>query len=302
MAVVLPNFTGSVPADYPWLYNFEFEKNFDHVATIGWFQKYWTIAFLFSAIYLVLIFVGQRLMQNFPRFELYWPLTTWSLLLAIYSWHCVVLSWGEFLYIVRNYGWHATVCDPVCFTSISGFWAWTFTLSKLVELGDTAFIVLRKQKLIFLHWYHHVTVLLYAWFSYGQCVAPGRYFVFVNCNVHAVMYTYYTAKASKLFRIPRAINIFITSFQTTQMFVGIVVNFYALHALNSGVNCSANYDNIKVAFAMYLSYFILFLHFFYKTYFVKKTDTVDKKLAAANGHDSNAKGHSVVNGEPKKQR
>ena len=30
---------------------------------------------------------------------------------------------------------------------------------------DTAFIVLRKRKLIFLHWYHHATVLLVCWYA-----------------------------------------------------------------------------------------------------------------------------------------
>lgn len=298
--VVLPNFT-SIPADYPWFVNFDFEKNFDHAAKIGWFQRYWSSAFVFSAVYLVLIFGGQRFMKNRPRFELRLPLTLWSLTLAIYSWYCVFRSWGEFLHILRTYGWHATACDPICFTSISGFWAWTFSLSKLAELSDTAFIVLRKQKLIFLHWYHHITVLIYAWYSFGQCVAPGRYFVGVNCNVHAVMYSYYAAKAAKLFRIPRYVNIFITAFQTTQMFVGIMVNYYALRVLNAGGECSTNYRNIGVSFLMYLSYFILFLHFFYKAYFVRRDlkdnkcmdNTDDKGSSAANGHVAitNGNGH-----------
>lgn len=46
---------------------------------------------------------------------------------------------------------------------VSGFWSTMFVLSKVPELGDTLFIVLRKQPLIFLHWYHHATVLVYSW-------------------------------------------------------------------------------------------------------------------------------------------
>jgi hypothetical protein len=48
------------------------------------------------------------------------------------------------------------VCfDPVQKGGLSGaggFWTLAFVLSKLPELGDTAWIVLRKRPLIFLHW------------------------------------------------------------------------------------------------------------------------------------------------------
>ena len=52
-----------------------------------------------------------------------------------------------------------------------------FIYSKVPELVDTAFVVLRKKPLIFLHWYHHVTVLLYCWHSYYTLSSAGLYFV-----------------------------------------------------------------------------------------------------------------------------
>ena len=70
-----------------------------------------------------------------------------------------------------------------------------YLISKVPELGDTIFIVLRKQRLIFLHWYHHVTVLIYCWYSFSQYTAPARWFVVMNFIVHSIMYTYYAFKA-----------------------------------------------------------------------------------------------------------
>ena len=35
---------------------------------------------------------------------------------------------------------------------VAGYWTFMFVMSKVPELGDTIFIVLRKQPLIFLHW------------------------------------------------------------------------------------------------------------------------------------------------------
>ena len=59
---------------------------------------------------------------------------------------------------------------------VVAFWSSLFKISKIIELDDTVFIVLRKQPLIFLHWYHHITVLVYTWYGYtwyGHLVADG---------------------------------------------------------------------------------------------------------------------------------
>ena len=45
--------------------------------------------------------------------------------------------------------------------------------------------------------YHHVTVLWFAWYSYVEFTATCRWFMVMNYSVHAIMYSYYAAKAMK---------------------------------------------------------------------------------------------------------
>jgi hypothetical protein len=42
--------------------------------------------------------------------------------------------------------------EPLYGNAAVGFWVQAFILSKIFELVDTAFIVLRKRPLVFLHW------------------------------------------------------------------------------------------------------------------------------------------------------
>lgn len=140
-------------------------------------------------------------------------------------------------------------------------------LSKLPELGDTVFIVLRKQPLIFLHWYHHITVLIYSWFSYTEYTASARWFIVMNYCVHAVMYSYYALRALR-FAPPRQVSMFITGAQLTQMIVGCTINIWAHNYLKVAGHASCNISelNIKLSIVMYFSYFVLFARFFYKAY------------------------------------
>lgn len=153
---------------------------------------------------------------------------------------------------------------------MSGFWSWLFVLSKLPELGDTIFIVLRKQPLIFLHWYHHITVLLYTWFSYVEFTSSARWFIVMNYSVHSMMYTYYACRAMG-YRPPTTVSMFITASQLTQMFVGCFINYTTYGYLKTGgpQSCRVSKLNVSLSSAMYFSYLVLFGRFFYNAYINK---------------------------------
>ena len=43
--------------------------------------------------------------------------------------------------------------------------------------------------------YHHVTVLVYSWYSFTEYASSSRWFVFMNYAVHSTMYSYYACRA-----------------------------------------------------------------------------------------------------------
>jgi hypothetical protein len=250
-------------------YIFNFEQDFIHQNTRSWMVKNWTWVFYLSGVYMLVIFGGQHYMQNRPRFELRGLLAIWNTLLAMFSIMGAFRTAPELLHVLRHYGLFHSVCVPSYIEQdrVCGFWTWLFVLSKLPELGDTVFIVLRKQPLIFLHWYHHITVLMYSWFSYTEYTASARWFIVMNYCVHSVMYSYYALKALK-YNPPRFISMIITALQLTQMVVGCAINIWAHGFLQQAghAQCNISPTNIRFSIAMYFSYFVLFARFFYKTY------------------------------------
>ncbi|KAL6036186.1 hypothetical protein STEG23_032008, partial [Scotinomys teguina] len=147
------------------------------------------------------------------------------------------------------------------------------SIYERVEAGDTIFIILRKQKLIFLHWYHHITVLLYSWYSYKDMVAGGGWFMTMNYGVHAVMYSYYALRAAG-FRVSRKFAMFITLSQITQMLMGCVINYLVFNWMqHDNDQCYSHFQNIFWSSLMYLSYLVLFCHFFFEAYIGKMKKT-----------------------------
>ncbi|XP_064618045.1 very long chain fatty acid elongase 6-like [Liolophura sinensis] len=249
---------------------FNFEKQFSVKSFNEYVQEKWTNSFVYSVLYLIVIFGGRHSMSARPRYELRPALAIWSGTLALFSIAGTVRTLPEAIAAIRNHSLQYSVCVPgFFFHDVTKFWASAFTLSKVIELGDTIFIVLRKQQLIFLHWYHHITVLIYSWYSYKDYIAPGRWFMVMNFVIHSFMYSYYTLRALK-FNVPSYVNIFITAMQLTQMVCGCAINVWIFQIKGRGETCHQTYNNIYLSLLMYFSYFVLFAHFFYSTYVLKK--------------------------------
>lgn len=256
-------------------YIFEFENEFIHTDYRKWMTENWTVAFYYVGVYMAFIFGGQYYMQNRPRFELRRTLMIWNCSLAAFSIMGACRTLPEFIHVLRNYGIYHSICVPSFIEQdkVSGFWTWMFVLSKLPELGDTVFIVLRKKPLIFLHWYHHITVLLYTWYSFTEYTSSARWFVVMNYCVHSVMYSYYALVSMGKYP-PKMLAMTITVLQLTQMIVGCAINVWAhnyMATTATPTSCHISQINIKLSMAMYFSYFVLFAQFFYKAYLSPKT-------------------------------
>jgi len=273
-------------------YIFNFEEEFKHLDSRVWMIKHWTKGFYYCAIYMVLIFGGQYYMQSRPRFQLRGVLSLWNTVLAIFSIIGACRTAPELIHVLKNYGLYHSICVPsfIEHDRVAGCWSFLFVLSKLPELGDTLFIVLRKQPLIFLHWYHHITVLLYSWFSYTEYTSSARWYIVMNYCVHSIMYSYYALR-SMGYRPWKNIAMLITSCQLTQMIVGCAVNIWAAQYLQEGKqDCHISWFNIKLSLAMYFSYFVLFARFFYKAYVNPSTGKGKAQMSDIPGkYTSNAK-------------
>ena len=169
----------------------------------------------------------------------------------------------------------------------SGFWHFLFIYSKYLELIDTLFLVLRKRPVIFLHWYHHVTVLLYCWKLYADRPAIGMWFAVMNYVVHAVMYFYYFLTA--IGYRPRW-SMLVTVLQLTQMAVGVilcaVLGYYLLMDPNSSELTSRTSGALYYGIVIYSSYFALFFWFFLERYLFSQ-----QSLATSNTVGGSKKKH-----------
>jgi hypothetical protein len=259
----------------------EFEKSYDPEPGLVWMRDTvgYTLPITAVVLYLLFCYFGQIYMKSREPFNLLGPLAVWNLSLSVFS------AWGAMrciphvFFLLSEMTFEQSVCAPAYLNyggGACGFAVQMFCLSKLPELIDTVFIVLRKKPLIFLHWYHHVTVLLFCWMSYVTESSSGIYFAAMNYTVHAVMYFYFFLQAIK--KMPKWFPpILITFMQISQMIIGTFIVGITIYYFNKGTTtydlgngestkCNNHYNNMVSGFIMYGSYLYLFVEFAVKRF------------------------------------
>ena len=209
-------------------------------------------------------------MKNKEPFHLKKPLMLWNLALAIFSILGAIVLVPPVISSMREKGFVYTSCvSDVYHSSESSvcFWIFLFMLSKVVELGDTVFVILRKKPLMFLHWYHHVSVLNLTWFIVSRdATGIAHYSSSINYSVHSIMYSYYAATSAGI-RFPPVVPPLITLLQIIQMFLVATVN---ITAFTYHSTCRVDVAVVWAAVIIALSYAALFGNYFVHRYVFKK--------------------------------
>ena len=162
-----------LPQDVPLLrplYS-DFELSFSSLHFVDWAAANGSVPVALCALYLALsLWVGPWLMASRPAMQCKNQLAVWNLLLAVFSAAGFARTAPHLLYYVWKNGAWDSVCapaEPSFGQGAVGFWVMLFIFSKIPELVDTLFLVIGKKPVIFLHWYHHFTVLLYCAYVWG---------------------------------------------------------------------------------------------------------------------------------------
>lgn len=165
----------------------------------GWFMMSspWP-CLLTILVYYIFIKMGPSIMSGRKPMELRGALILYNTSMVLMSGYC-----GMQLLLKYWLNGYSLGCQPIDYSSSpNAVWiarmCWLFYITKLLELLDTVFFVLRKKfsQVTFLHMSHHCLLPFATWCG-TKFVGGGfsTFFPMLNSFVHTIMYTYYGMSA-----------------------------------------------------------------------------------------------------------
>jgi hypothetical protein len=252
------------------------EQNFKSEPYIQIASSTWPILPLtIVSIYIGFIFVAPQLMKNREPFQFKTSVALWNLLLSIFSFCGMVRTLPYSFFITWSHSTQEIICNYPYYIENGpyGMWTMLFVFSKIAELLDTVFLVLKKKKLVFLHWYHHATVLILTWHAYISKSPTSIYFMSMNYSIHSFMYGYYFLQS--IGKWPRWLSPrFITIAQISQMIVGSLLCFISIFYKLYVPQCFVPTTSMFYAGVIYTTYLLLFSRFFFKRFLQPKSKII----------------------------
>ncbi|XP_045158476.2 elongation of very long chain fatty acids protein 4-like [Mercenaria mercenaria] len=238
--------------------------------TENWLLLYspWPVTVIFF-LYLFIVWAGPKYMKNKSPVPLKAAIIPYNLGLVVLS----VYMFYEFFMSAYLAG-YSLKCQPVDYSNSPlalrmANVCWWFFFSKVIELLDTVFFILRKknEQVTFLHVYHHCTMII-NWYLGAKYVAGGQSFfvAMLNSFVHIFMYAYYGLAAigphmQKYLWWKR----YLTRMQLIQFLAFVVHTGY-----NLMIDCDFPRGFNIAVFLYAVSLIALFGNFYYRTYTNKK--------------------------------
>lgn len=264
-----------------------------------------------TIVYILFVTViGPRFMKNRPAYSFPRFLVVYNTILVIWSTYMFVEIlasaiyadyWKEhgFLCCVYNQDTPKNPKEARMARIIHMFF-----VSKIVELGDSVLMVLRKkqEQISFLHVYHHSSIVNIYWWVTTYIPGGQSWFCSsLNAFVHIIMYAYYALAAIPSMRGKLWWKKYITRLQLIQF---VLIFFHTIQTTITGCDFPL-WSHILLSSYM-ISMMVLFGNFYIQAYIKKsrashkKTDQIQNgvtkngSVRQSNGMNGHSNGHTKV--------
>ncbi|KPI88669.1 beta-ketoacyl-CoA synthase beta-ketoacyl-coenzyme A [Leptomonas seymouri] len=270
---------------------------YDGAAYKAWLISHTDYAICITGLYLAFVFYSPPYIAKYiyggevqrtggkPAWLRY-PWICWNFLLSIFSFYGASHVAPVLLGHIREEGLRNALCTlypDEFYSGPIGMAVGLFTMSKLVEYGDSVFILLSgRRSLPVLQWFHHSTTFLYCWHAYAVGSTALNTGAALNYSVHTVMYFYFALAEMGLKSLVRPFAKYITMIQIAQMAVGLFLMCIVAHEKymdylvgrpeSDPAACAGTpWDAIRVQMFIATANLVMFTQLFFKSYVHKKS-------------------------------
>lgn len=217
--------------------------------------------------------LGPTWMKSREPYDLKWTIRSYNILMSLvnlYSFYRVS--------ILTKFGLNYFGCKKVGVGEDNELvsLAFLYFATKIVELLDTVFFVLRKKynQASNLHVFHHSFIAVCVWIYFK--VAPGGssvLFPYLNMGVHTIMYGYYYLATFRALQKHLWWKRYLTAIQIIQFVLSMI--HFSFQGLSS---CEYPPALAIIGFVFNFVFFVLFCDLYYHSYLKNKTTSANQAV------------------------